>query len=79
MLWTDDYLAAFAQGSDVTLATLDKKLPSRYSLGPRPITTSLSPSKLYHLRRPAESARLRPAPERRPATPTAQLGSLERA
>ena len=29
-LWTDDYLAAFAQASDVTLATLDRKLPSRY-------------------------------------------------
>jgi toxin-antitoxin system PIN domain toxin len=29
-LWTDDYLAAFAQASDLTLATLDRKLPSRY-------------------------------------------------
>jgi uncharacterized protein len=29
-LWTDDYLAAFAQASDITLATLDRKLPSRY-------------------------------------------------
>ncbi len=29
-LWTDDYLAAFAQASDVTLATLDRKLSSRY-------------------------------------------------
>jgi toxin-antitoxin system PIN domain toxin len=29
-LWTDDYLAAFAQASDFTLATLDGKLPSRY-------------------------------------------------
>ena len=29
-LWTDDYLAAFAQASDATLATLDTKLPSRY-------------------------------------------------
>jgi hypothetical protein len=30
LLWTDDYLAAFAQASDLTLATLDRKLPSRY-------------------------------------------------
>jgi uncharacterized protein len=29
-LWTDDYLAAFAQAADLTLATLDRKLPSRY-------------------------------------------------
>jgi uncharacterized protein len=29
-LWTDDYLAAFAQASDATLATLDGKLSSRY-------------------------------------------------
>ena len=29
-LWTDDYLAAFAQASDATLATLDRKLPGRY-------------------------------------------------
>jgi uncharacterized protein len=29
-LWTDDYLAAFAQAGDATLATLDSKLHSRY-------------------------------------------------
>ncbi len=29
-LWTDDYLAAFAQADDLTLATLDRKLPGRY-------------------------------------------------
>ena len=29
-LWTDDYLAAFAQASDLALATLDRKLPGRY-------------------------------------------------
>ncbi|SRR5216683_578815 len=29
-LWTDDYLAAFAQTSDATLATLDRKLQGRY-------------------------------------------------
>ena len=29
-LWTDDYLAAFAQTADLTLATLDRKLPRRY-------------------------------------------------
>jgi hypothetical protein len=29
-LWTYDYLAAFAQAGDLTLATLDRKLPSRY-------------------------------------------------
>lgn len=29
-LWTDDYLAAFAQASDLTLATLDGKLAGRY-------------------------------------------------
>src|SRR5262249_49317126 len=29
-LWTDDYLAAFAQASDATLATLDRKMPGRY-------------------------------------------------
>jgi toxin-antitoxin system PIN domain toxin len=29
-LWTDDYLAAFAQASDLTLATLDRKLAGRY-------------------------------------------------
>lgn len=29
-LWTGDYLAAFAQASDLTLATLDRKLPARY-------------------------------------------------
>jgi predicted nucleic acid-binding protein len=29
-LWTDDYLAAFAQTSGATLATLDRMLPGRY-------------------------------------------------
>jgi uncharacterized protein len=29
-LWTDDYLAAFAQTCDATLATLDQMLPRRY-------------------------------------------------
>lgn len=29
-LWTDDYLAAFAQAGDLTLATLDRMLPTRY-------------------------------------------------
>jgi toxin-antitoxin system PIN domain toxin len=29
-LWTGDYLAAFAQASGLTLATLDRKLPGRY-------------------------------------------------
>jgi len=29
-LWTDDYLAAFAQASDATLVTLDRKVPARY-------------------------------------------------
>src|SRR5918999_4111291 len=29
-LWTDDYLAAFAQTSDASLATLDRKLEKRY-------------------------------------------------
>jgi toxin-antitoxin system PIN domain toxin len=29
-LWTDDYLAAFAQVGDLTLTTLDRKLPVRY-------------------------------------------------
>jgi predicted nucleic acid-binding protein len=29
-LWTDDYLAAFAQASDATLITLDRKIPARY-------------------------------------------------
>jgi toxin-antitoxin system PIN domain toxin len=29
-LWTDDYLAAFAQASDATLATLDRTMPARY-------------------------------------------------
>lgn len=29
-LWTDDYLAAFAQASEATLVTLDRKLPARY-------------------------------------------------
>jgi toxin-antitoxin system PIN domain toxin len=29
-LWTDDYLAAFAQTSSATLATLDRKLEARY-------------------------------------------------
>ncbi len=29
-LWTDDYLAAFAQASDATLVTLDRKMPARY-------------------------------------------------
>jgi len=29
-LWTDDYLAAFAQASDATLVTLDRKKPARY-------------------------------------------------
>jgi hypothetical protein len=29
-LWTDDYLAAFAQTSGATLATLDRKLNARY-------------------------------------------------
>jgi uncharacterized protein len=29
-LWTDDYLAAFAQASGATLITLDPKVPARY-------------------------------------------------
>jgi hypothetical protein len=29
-LWTDDYLAAFAQAGGLTLATLDRRLPGRY-------------------------------------------------
>lgn len=29
-LWTDDYLAAFAQASGATLTTLDRKMPARY-------------------------------------------------
>ena len=29
-LWTDDYLAAFAQASDAMLVTLDRKMPARY-------------------------------------------------
>jgi uncharacterized protein len=29
-LWTDDYLAAFAQASNATLTTLDRKMPGRY-------------------------------------------------
>ena len=29
-LWTVDYLAAFAQAGDLTLATLDRELPGRY-------------------------------------------------
>ena len=29
-LWTDDYLAAFAQASDATLITLDRQVPKRY-------------------------------------------------
>jgi uncharacterized protein len=29
-LWTDDYLAAFAQASGASLATLDSKLKNRY-------------------------------------------------
>jgi predicted nucleic acid-binding protein len=29
-LWTDDYLAAFAQAADATFATLDRKLHDRY-------------------------------------------------
>jgi toxin-antitoxin system PIN domain toxin len=29
-LWTDDYLAAFAQSAGATLATLDNKLSDRY-------------------------------------------------
>ena len=29
-LWTDDYLAAFAQASDATLTTLDRNMPARY-------------------------------------------------
>lgn len=29
-LWTDGYLAAFAQASDATLITLDSKVPARY-------------------------------------------------
>jgi uncharacterized protein len=29
-LWTDDYLAAFAQASEATLVTLDRKVLARY-------------------------------------------------
>lgn len=29
-LWTDDYLAAFAQASGATLVTLDRRMPARY-------------------------------------------------
>ena len=29
-LWTDDYLAAFAQASEATLVTLDRKMTGRY-------------------------------------------------
>lgn len=30
-LWTDDYLAAFAQAGDLTLATLDRQFARRYA------------------------------------------------
>ena len=30
LLWTDDYLAAFAQAAEAELVTLDKTLPKRY-------------------------------------------------
>ena len=30
LLWTDDYLAAFAQAGDLELVTLDRKIPDRY-------------------------------------------------
>jgi toxin-antitoxin system PIN domain toxin len=30
LLWTDDYLAAFAQAADVELVTLERALPARY-------------------------------------------------
>ena len=30
LLWTDDYLAAFAQAADLELVTLDRKLYARY-------------------------------------------------
>jgi hypothetical protein len=29
-MWTDDYLAAFAQASNAMLTTLDRKMPARY-------------------------------------------------
>jgi predicted nucleic acid-binding protein len=29
-IWTDDYLAAFAQAADLELVTLDRKLADRY-------------------------------------------------
>jgi uncharacterized protein len=29
-LWSDDYLAAFAQARDASLVTLDRKMPARY-------------------------------------------------
>ena len=30
LLWTDDYLAAFAQADELELVTLDRKFPDRY-------------------------------------------------
>ena len=30
LLWTDDYLAAFAQAADLELVTLDRKMHARY-------------------------------------------------
>lgn len=30
LLWTDDYLAAFAQAADIELVTLDRGIPARY-------------------------------------------------
>lgn len=30
LLWTDDYLAAFAQAADLQLVTLDRKMHARY-------------------------------------------------
>lgn len=29
-LWTDDFLAAFAQATDATLTMLHRKMPARY-------------------------------------------------
>jgi hypothetical protein len=68
-LWTGDYLAAFAQASDFTLATLDGKFPSRYpsvrveSLLPLPIRSIPSPG-----RRPRGGAHQRPGTPGYPET-----------
>ena len=67
-LWTDDYLAAFAQASDATPATLDTKVPRPLPVGTRRIPAPLTNPEGY----------AKPCTHSAPAPPATRLRRLNR-